>query len=323
MGRAEHRGHAVTRRAGNDERFALAALTWIGEPGDARLPAIVRVHGPVRALEMILAGRLPSAPKSRRILSRWRAAAGQVPGRADLAAAFHSGLRLICPGDSEWPARLDVLGEAGPLALWARGSGDLAEACVQPVAITGTRVCTAFGGQAAEMLASAVSGRGWTVISGGAFGIDSAAHRGALGAGRTTVAVLAGGLDHPYLRGRRWLIGAVAERGVLVSEHPPGRQATRARFLTRNRVIAALAAGTVIAEAYRHTSALEAARLARSLGRPVMAVPGSIAGDWSSGCHALIRSGQAVLVTSGDEIIETIATAGPPLQPGHDPKARS
>ena len=115
---------------------------------------------------------------------------------------------------------------------------------------------------------------------------------------------------------------AVAERGVLVSEHPPGRRATRARFLVRNRVIAALAADTVIAEAYRHTSALEAARHTRSLGRPVMAVPGSIVGDWLSGCHALIRSGQAVPVTSGEEIIETITAAGTPGPGGHHPKAR-
>jgi DNA processing protein len=298
----------VTRRAGNDERFALAALTWIGEPGDARLGAMVRVHGPVKALELIQAGRLPSAPKTRRILGRWRAAAGQVPGRADLAAVFHSGLRLICPGDSEWPAGLAALGEAAPLALWARGSADLAEACARSVAITGTRACTAFGSQAAQALAAAVSGRGWAVISGGAFGIDTAAHRGAIGAGRSTVAVLAGGLDHPYPRGHRWLTEAVAERGVLVSEHPPGRRATRARFLARNRVIAALACGTVIAEAFPRSSALEAARCAWTLGRPVMAVPGSIAGDWSSGCHALIRGEHAVLVTSGEEIIETITS---------------
>lgn len=312
----------MTRRAGNDERFALAALTWAGEPGDPRLGAMVRAHGPVKALELIRAGRLPSDPKARRILGRWRAAAERVPGRADLAAAFHSGLRLICPGDSEWPAGLAALGEATPLALWARGSGDLAEACFQSVAITGTRACTAFGSQAAQTLAAAVSGRGWAVVSGGAFGIDAAAHRGALGTGRVTVAVLAGGLDDAYPRGHRWLMEAVAERGVLVSGHPPGRRATRARFLAHNRVIAALASGTVIAEAYPHTSALEAARHARDLGRPVMAVPGSIAGDWSSGCHALIRSGHAVLVTSGEEAIETITSAGPTVPGGHDRSAR-
>jgi DNA processing protein len=251
----------VTRRAGNDERFALAALTWIGEPGDARLAAMVRVDGPVKALDLIRAGRLPSAPKTRRILGRWRAAAGRVPGRADLAAVFHSGMRLICPGDSEWPAGLAALGEAAPLALWARGSGDLAEACARSVAITGTRACTAFGSQAAETLAEAVSGRGWAVVSGGAFGIDTAAHRGAIGAGRSTVAVLAGGLEHPYPCGHRWLMEAVAERGVLVSEHPPGRRATRARFLARNRVITALACGTVIAETLPRSSALEAAQV--------------------------------------------------------------
>jgi DNA processing protein len=90
-----------------------------------------------------------------------------VPGRSEIAAAFGSGLRLICPGDAEWPAGLGAVGEAVPLALWARGSGDLAEACAQAVAITGSRACSAFGSQAAEALASALSGRMWTVVSGG------------------------------------------------------------------------------------------------------------------------------------------------------------
>lgn len=104
------------------------------------------------------------------------------------------------------------------------------------------------------------------------------------------------------------LPGAIARRGVLVSEHPPGRRPTTDRFLARNRLIAALARGTVIVEAYPRTSALEAARYARDLRRPVMAVPGPIAGDWSSGCRALIRSGHAVLVTNGEEVIEAITS---------------
>jgi hypothetical protein len=127
----------VTGRAGNGERLALAALTWIGEPGDVCLGALARVHGPIKALELLRAG--------------------QVPGRAEIAAAFGSGLLLICPGDAEWPAELDAFGEGASLALWARGSGDLAEACARAVAITGTRACRAFGSQAAETLASALS----------------------------------------------------------------------------------------------------------------------------------------------------------------------
>jgi DNA processing protein len=314
----------VTGRAGNDERLALAALTWIGEPGDARLGALTRVHGPVKALELITCGRLPApgelaGPDERRIAGRWRAAAGRVPGRAEIAAVFRSGMRLVCPGDSEWPAGLDALGETAPVALWARGSGDLAEACARAVAVTGTRASTPFGNQAAQTLASAVSGRMWTVVSGGAYGIDTAAHRGALGTGRVTVAVLAGGLDSPCPCGHRWLMEAVSERGVLVSEHPPGRRATMARFLVRNRVIAALARGTVIAEAYPRSSALEAAQYARRLRRPVMAVPRFGNGDWSSGCDALIRGGHAVPVTSGAEVIAIIASAGTAVPGGNDP----
>jgi DNA processing protein len=133
----------MTGVAGNNERFAFAALTWIGEPGDVRLGALARVNGPVMALELIKAGRVPqpgeptAAPKARRTMGRWRAAAGRVPGRAEIAAAFHCGLRLICPGDAEWSAGLDALGETAPLALWARGSGDLAGECAQSVAVPG------------------------------------------------------------------------------------------------------------------------------------------------------------------------------------------
>ena len=136
-----------------------------------------------------------------------------------------------------------------PYALWLRGSADLRFSCVRSVAIVGSRAATAYGSYVAAEFAASVAARGWAVVSGGAYGVDAAAHRGALAADGVTVAVLACGVDVPYPAGHADLLDAIAAQGVVVSEWPPGRNATRLRFLVRNRMIAALAAGTLVVEA--------------------------------------------------------------------------
>jgi DNA processing protein len=153
------------------------------------------------------------------------------------------------------------------------------------------------------------------VVSGGAFGVDASAHRGALGADGVTVAVLACGVDVPYPVGHTELFEAVAAQGVIVSEWPPGRTVSRLRFLVRNRVIAALATGTLVVEAGERSGAVNTARHARDLGRRLMAVPGPVTSDQSAGCHRIIREWQGILVTTAAEVIEHLSPVGATLEP--------
>jgi DNA processing protein len=153
------------------------------------------------------------------------------------------------PGDDEWPTALEDLGDRVPIALWVAGDGNLADAARRSVSVVGARACTAYGEHVAGELAAALGDRGWTVVSGGAYGIDAAAHRGALAVDAPTVAVLACGVDVPYPAAHDGLLRAIRTRGVVVSELPPGSRPTRRRFLDRNRVIAALGRGTVVVEA--------------------------------------------------------------------------
>jgi DNA processing protein len=297
-----------------EERLALAALTWLAETAEPRhLNPLTRIHGSAKALGMIAAGQFPSGlpPQARTALERARRRLQEVPGRDELAAIFRSGMRLVRAGDDEWPSRLDDLGDDAPVALWARGEARLSAAAGQSVSVIGSRAASAYGTHVAAGIAAAVAARGWTVVSGAAYGIDGAAHRGTLTAAGTTLAVLACGIDRAYPAGHADLIAAISQAGVIVSEQPPGRPVTRTRFLDRNRVIAALSAGTVVVEASRNSGSMRTARDAAELGRRLMAVPGPVTSTTSGGCHMLIRSGAAVLVTSGDEVIEILADREP------------
>jgi len=239
----------------------------------------------------------------------------ELPTPEEVIAFRTSGIRLICPGDPEWPEQLADLGHDQPYALWLRGTADLRFNCLRSVAVVGSRAATAYGSYVAAELASSVAARGWAVVSGGAFGVDASAHRGALGADGVTVAVLACGVDVPYPVGHTELFEAVAAQGVIVSEWPPGRTVSRLRFLVRNRVIAALATGTLVVEAGERSGAVNTARHARDLGRRLMAVPGPVTSDQSAGCHRIIREWQGTLVTTAAEVIEHLSPVGAPLEP--------
>jgi DNA processing protein len=163
----------------------------------------------------------------------------------------------------------------------------------------------------ASELAFALAEAGWAVVSGGAFGIDAAAHRGALAAaGAPTIAVLACGLDVVYPRANDRLLGQVADCGLLVSEVPPGAAPTRVRFLVRNRVIAGLSRGTVVVEAAHRSGSLSTASRALEIHRQVMAVPGPVTSATSAGCHDWIRDGRATLVTSAAQVLELLGAPG-------------
>jgi DNA processing protein len=161
----------------------------------------------------------------------------------------------------------------------------------------------------ATQIADGLAGKRCTVISGGGYGIDAAAHTSALAAEGVTVAVLACGPDQVYPSGHQDLLKAIGRNGVIVSEYPPGQRPSRRRFLARNRLIAALSAGTVVVEAAVRSGTMVTARHAQQLERPVMAVPGPVTSVQSSGCHQLIRDGVATCVTSAGEVIGCVTTA--------------
>jgi DNA processing protein len=307
-----------------DESHARAALTYLAEPADHWLGELIRVHGATRTLDAIKAGRLPVASGGaamQRALERWRVRLDELPTPAEVIAFRESGIRLICPGDPEWPEQLADLGDEQPYALWARGSADLRFNCLRSVAVVGSRAATAYGSYVAAELAASVAARGWAVVSGAAFGVDASAHRGAIGADGVTVAVLACGVDVPYPVGHTELLESIAAHGVIVSEWPPGRTVSRLRFLVRNRVIAALATGTLVVEASERSGAVNTARHARDLGRRLMAVPGPVTSDQSVGCHRIIRDWQGTLVTTAAEVIEHLSPVGATLDPTNPPTA--
>ena len=191
------------------------------------------------------------------------------------------------------------------------------------IAIVGSRSSTAYGEHVAATLSAGVADAGWTVVSGGAYGIDARVHRAALAADGATVAVMAGGVDRLYPLGNADLLARVLETGAIVAEQPPGFPPHRSRFLTRNRIIAA-AAATVVVEAAHRSGALSTAHHAAELGRPVGAVPGPVTSASSAGCHRLIRNG-AVCVTSPDDVLEMVTPldASRPDSTGPRPRTRT
>lgn len=262
------------------------------------------------------AGAHPEArAEAERRFAAWRARLTGVDPARLLATAEASGGRLVCPGDTEWPSQLGDLGDARPFALWVRGDLDLRFACLRSVAVVGSRSASSYGVHVAAELGAELAGRGWCVVSGGAFGIDAAAHRGALAVDGATVAVFACGVDVPYPSAHEGLFAGIARGGLLVSELPPGTTPTRHRFLIRNRAIAALTRGTVVVEAARRSGALNTARHARDLHRVVMAVPGPVTSPTSAGCHALLREHDAVCVTDAAEVLDLVGLIGDDLAP--------
>lgn len=221
---------------------------------------------------------------------------------AQIAAA---GAHFLTPDCAEWPIRLDDLA-APPIGLVVRG--DLDRLLVPSLAIVGTRNPTNYGVRVAGDFAAGFVDREWAIVSGGAYGIDAAAHRGALVAEGVTIAVLATGVDINYPAGHMRLFAEIAESGALVSEVIPGTFAIPARFLARNRIIAALSHSTLVVEAAFRSGSLRTARDAAELMRPVMAIPGPITSPTSEGCHRLIGERAAEVVTSVADAVEFIGS---------------
>ncbi len=287
---------------GEPERRARMAWSWLAEPADEEAARFVEEHGYVHALELVRAGDARAG----------RSWAARLPG-LDLAALerVHDrlGVRVLVPGDPEWPERLDELSGA-PHCLYARGEGDLAAIAARSVALVGARAASDYGVRVASEIAQGVAHTGMAVVSGGAFGIDAAAHRGALAVGAPTVAVLACGLDRLYPSTHQPLFSRIADDGVLVSEQPVGYAPLRIRFLSRNRLISGMTRGTVVIEAGRRSGALNTATHAEQQRRPLGAVPGPVTSPTSAGCHQLIRDQRAVLVTDAREVLDLCGRLG-------------
>jgi DNA processing protein len=236
----------------------------------------------------------------------------------DLQQLARSGGGVVLPSDPEWPAsrltwsRSGPALQAPPLALFVRGRPGLAGVVERSVAVVGARAATTYGEHVAAELGLGLADRGCTVVSGGAYGIDGAAHRGALtSTGAPTLAVLACGVDVAYPRGNDRLLARIGEEGLLVSEHVPGSSPTRLRFLVRNRLIAALSRGTVVVEAALRSGSLSTAGRAQDLTRHVMAVPGPVTSSMSGGCHALLQGPPpAQLVTGVDDVLALVGDLG-------------
>ncbi len=306
---------------GWSERSARLALSLAVEGGEPAVSEIATLEGGRTAWDRVLAGEFGPPVAARAA----EADLGQTLARAEACGA-----RFVIPGDDEWPESLtalrfcDSVQRRGgvPFGLWLRGPSHLRKLLERSASLVGSRACSDYGSGVATDMAADLAEAGVAVVSGGAYGIDVAAHRGALAASGPTICVLANGVDVTYPRGNAAILDRLAEDGLLVSELPPGTTPSRMRFLSRNRLIAALSLGTVVVEAALRSGARNTASWALGCHRPVMAVPGPIHSALSEAPHLLIRNGQAMLVTSADDVLEMISPAGQNTSPTRSGAAR-
>lgn len=300
------------------EKTARAGLTFAIDAGSKRGQLALSESEPETLWEELKAGIGPQAWVRR----------AQALALDDLIDKSESrNIRFITPADAEWPSQLDDLGfvedhqEAGgpPLGIWAIGPGNLAELAAKSVSMVGARASTEYGRSVALDLSSGLARpelldkTGWTIISGGAYGIDAVSHQGALAVEGKTIAVMAGGLDEWYPKCNSSLLTKISETGLVISELPIGIRPTRVGFLIRNRVIAALSKATIVVEASARSGAKNTARWAMALSRLVMAVPGPVYSAMSVSTNRLIRDREAELVTNVEDVLGFISSLADPV----------
>ena len=314
------------------ERFARAAWCSIAEPGDrdaGHLVAVLGAEASVAALTAVpwppsdpdhidvtaLASALADTADDDLghddlvdAVKRWRSRVSAPTVLLALRQAARFGATLLVPDDPDWPTGVDELGEHAPHALWARGDRTLLGRLERSIAIVGARAATGYGEHVTIEASSGLVDRGFTIVSGAAYGIDGIAHRAALASSGSTVAFLAGGGDRFYPAGHEALLTRIVERGVVASEVPPGTAPTKWRFLQRNRLIAAASRATVVVEAGWRSGSLNTAHHAGDLGRPIGAVPGPVTSAASAGCHKLLRESLAICVTGPEDMAELVST---------------
>lgn len=284
----------------NPEKAARLELFAAIEGGSTFWTSEIASQGVIQTLHSIKDGFYRSS-KGEKTLSQIH------PGGADelLSLIDNAGGSFLTPEDLGWPTQLNDLA-AMPIGLIVKGRVECLSQ--RSIAIVGTRNPTPYGAHIASDFAAGFVDREWLIVSGGAYGIDTHAHKGALIAEGVTIAVIASGIDINYPAGNERLFSEIAELGAIVSEVMPGTPAFPSRFLTRNRIIAALSKSTLVVEAAFRSGSLRTARDAAELLRPVMAIPGPINSPTSEGTHRLIGERAAEIVTSVADAIELISS---------------
>ena len=281
-----------------NEQLARACLFSIVEGGHTFWCAEISNHGALAVYNKLLNGGYDPIKYEKLISSLRETNGDRIMTEIDKHYA-----RLITPVDDDWPEQLNDLA-APPIGLILKGNIDALHQ--SSLAIVGTRNPTSYGARIAGEFAAGFADREWAIVSGGAYGIDSYAHKGALIAEGVTVAVVASGIDINYPAGNTRLFAEICESGAMVTEFMPGHRALPNRFLTRNRLIAALSKATLVVEAAFRSGSLRTARDAAEIFRPVMAIPGPITSPTSEGCHRLIGERAAEIVTSVADAVEFV-----------------
>ncbi len=281
-----------------NEQLARACLFSIVEGGHTFWCAEISTHGALAVYNKLLNGGYDPIKYEKMIGSLRETNGDRILTEIDKHYA-----RLITPVDDDWPEQLNDLA-APPIGLILKGNINALHQ--SSLAIVGTRNPTSYGARIAGEFAAGFADRDWAIVSGGAYGIDSFAHKGALIAEGITVAVVASGIDINYPAGNTRLFAEICESGAMVTEFMPGHKALPNRFLTRNRLIAALSKATLVVEAAFRSGSLRTARDAAEIFRPVMAIPGPINSPTSEGCHRLIGERAAEIVTSVADAVEFI-----------------
>lgn len=312
------------------ERFARAIWSGIAEPGDRDAGELVGALGAEGALTVLVeqwsstritdaaadAGADISLEALTKARERWMPRLASATALTSLSDAARFDAKLICPGDELWPTGFDALGPHAPLAVWLRGNARVLESLAASISLVGARAATGYGEHVTMEASAGLVDRGYTIVSGAAYGIDGMAHRAALASKGVTIAFLAGGVDRFYPSGHDSLLGRIVETGAVLSELPCGSQPTKWRFLQRNRLIAASSLATIVLEAGWRSGSLNTAGHAAALGRPLGAVPGPVTSAASAGCHRLIREFDAVCVTTPDEMAELAPLDGEGIDGG-------
>ncbi|MFT2692695.1 DNA-processing protein DprA [Clavibacter zhangzhiyongii] len=346
-GREPERPREVDLDADVDELLARCTWSGIAEPGDRVAGAVLDVLGACAALTAVVDDRAADAVVGAMVdaglelgsdgrdalvrevaaaLERWRPRVVRAEATARLRAARAVGARVLVPGDPLWPSGVDDLGPHAPLVLWWTGAESALPALARSVAVVGARAATGYGEHVTAELAAGLVERDVAVVSGGAYGVDGAAHRSAVGSAGRTVAFLAGGVDRLYPSGHTELFRRMRVDGAVLSDLPCGASPTRWRFLLRNRLIAAVSAVTVVVEAGARSGSLNTANHAIALERPLGAVPGPVTSPSSSGCHRLLRESGAACITSADDVMELVpgwAGIAPATATAPEPSSRA
>lgn len=298
------------------QRRDWAYLAAVAEPPSVALRTLIADVGVSDAAKAVATRVIP--PEHAEVLRLTEARFGVNTAAADLETAARLGGRLVTPDDAEWPgwqllalSRADTAAKGGePLALWVRGPVQLDEAVDRSIAIVGSRAASGYGEHVTGLMSNGLVAENWTVVSGGAYGIDGVAHRNVLASSGVTIAVLACGIDRDYPSGHARLLSEIARTGLLISEYAPGTTAAKHRFLTRNRLVAALTSAVVVVEAGHRSGAANTAAWARKLGTPLGAVPGPVTSATSVGCHRMIADGVAQLVTDSRDVVRLAKPEG-------------